>query len=311
MLNLSALSGSELATFDKFRESIFSDLHVATIGVVTAIDSDNGLLTVKPIISDRVVNNDGSTSWQEYPEIPDTPYCGTVPAVGDSVVLLFLDQDISAWIQYAGTSPSGAPSSQTQEILRSHSISNAIVIANLTGSSNVISAQQYTTINASTTDNGSGVSDALLKFIENREGFRADWYDDKTGTMTIGYGHTGSLPSGFTAPLTEETAEALLKYDLSSYISAVRSTFSGYTLKQNQFDALVTLAYNIGIGGMERSTLVKDIKAGVTNSAKIQKDFTNWSETHINGKLVVLEGLWNRRLAEFRIYSVGDYTSNG
>lgn len=215
MVTFTQRSGSQEAVFDKFKESIFADLHVATIGVVTALDAATGLPTVKPIINERIVQNDGTVTWQEYPEIPDTPYIGNAPSVGSSVLLIFCDHDLSSWLSSAGTDTSGNPTPRNQEILRSHSLSNAVAITGLVTSATSSSAITYSKItNEDKTNNGTGVSNALVKFLENYEGYRADWYNLGDGTYTIGYGYTSktqTLPSGWTAPLTQETAGSLLQ----------------------------------------------------------------------------------------------------
>jgi lysozyme len=303
MLTWTQRSGSQEAVFDKFKESIFSDLHVATIGVVTALDSITGLPTVKPIINERIVQSDGTITWQEYPEIPDTPYIGNAPSVGSSVLLIFCDHDLSSWLSSAGTDTSGTPTPQNQEILRSHSLSNAVAITGLVTSSTASSAITYASItDASTANNGTGVSDALVKFIERYEGCVLDWYDDGYGNQTIGYGHTGSLPAGYTAPLTQATAESLLQYDLTSRIASVQSIFSDHTLTQNQFDALVDFVFNLGSGNLSGSTLAANIKAGASSEV-LKVGFEAYC--HANGKVVA--GLVKRRDAEWAMFCNNQY----
>jgi len=308
MVTLPQRSGSQEAIFDKFKESIFSDLHVATIGIVTALDATTGLPTVKPLINERLVQSNGTTTWQEFPEIPDTPYVGSAPSVGDQVLLIFCDYDLSGWLSGYGTDESGNLTPQNQEILRSHSLSNAVAITGLVTASTSAPAITYTAItDATTTDNGTGVSNALLKFVESYEGFSATWYNLGDGTYTIGYGYTSTtqtLPSGWTAPLTEETAESLLNYVLENrYIPSVQSTFSGYTLTQNQFDSMVSFAYNLG---SVQSALAKAVKAGTTGT-ELKDVFELYCHAKINGKVKVLPGLLKRRDAEWRIFVYGDY----
>jgi GH24 family phage-related lysozyme (muramidase) len=301
MLNMAQLSGNPLAVFDKFKDNIFSTLHVGTIAVVTAIDSDTGLLTVKPIINQRIVNSDGTTKWQEYAEIPDTPYCSSYssPAVGDSVLIMYLDHDISAWIDYLGNDSSGAPAAQNQQIVRSHNIADAVVIDKLMSSSSAVSPQNYVTITGSKDDDGSGVSTALIEFLESWEGLRLDWYDDGYGNQTIGYGHTGDLPSGYTVPLTNETALSLLKYDLTSRITYTKELFAGYTLKQCQFDALVDLVFNVGSLG---SGMISTVKSGTTDYSTMQTAFAAYAHP---------SSLASRRAAEAAMYVYGTYSGNG
>ncbi|MEA4814445.1 MAG: glycoside hydrolase family protein [Oscillospiraceae bacterium] len=301
MNTLPERDGSQEALFDKFKESIFADLHVATIGIVTALDADTGLPTVKPIINQRVVASNGSTYWMSYTEIPDTPYIGEAPAIGSAVLLIFCDHDISGYLDSTGVTTADDPNTINQEILRSHNLANAVAITGLTQSSSAAPATTYAPIvGYSTTDNGSGVSNALVFFLESYEGCVLDWYDDGFGNLTIGYGHTGDLPSGWTAPLTPETAETLLQYDLTNtYIPIVQSTFTGYTLSQNQFDALVSFVYNLGSVYPDMEAAVK----GGTTGTAMKEVFDEYC--HAKGKVV--QGLLKRRDAEWAMYNDGNY----
>ena len=77
----------------------------------------------------------------------------------------------------------------------------------------------------------------------------------------------------------------------------------GINLSQNQFDALVSFAYNCGANALKSSTLLKDVKAGADDET-IKKDFLMWC--NCNGEHAL--GLYRRRYDEFEIYSNGDYT---
>jgi len=131
MFTLPQRIGGQEAIFDKFKESIFSDLKVASIGNVMAIDTATNLLTVKPLVNERIVNNDGSVKWQEYPVIPDTPYVGGTPKIGDTVLIIYCDYDLSCLLSATGVDTTGSPATVNQEVLRSHSLSNAVAITGL------------------------------------------------------------------------------------------------------------------------------------------------------------------------------------
>ena len=91
------------------------------------------------------------------------------------------------------------------------------------------------------------VSPQGVAFIGAFEGFRANWYDDGTGVKTIGYGHTGPLPPGYKAPLTQAEGARLLLHDLAPFAAHVNSippVPGGLT--QAQFDALCSACYNLG-----------------------------------------------------------------
>lgn len=303
------LSGNPETVYDKFRESLFADLHVATIGTVTAVG--DGVLTVKPIINDRIVMSDGTVTWQEYPEIPDTPYIGSTPDVGSLALIIFCDHDISCLMSSTGSSPEGAPNAQNQEILRSHNLSNAVAITGLNSNgvrNSPPASYPGNEITASKDDCGIGVSYALIEFIKSHEGFVSTWYNDN-GHPAIGYGHDSdskTLPLGLTAPLSQDQAVQLLKYDIQhSYLPYVQSIFSGMTFVLHQTDALVDFCYALGPGTLQNSSLAKDIKAGVTDSARLKADFEAYCK--LNG--VPNDAVKSLRTKEWNIYCNNEYTS--
>ena len=134
-----------------------------------------------------------------------------------------------------------------------------------------------------------------IDLITSFEGLYLYSYDDLTGkrvnkgepckgTLTIGYGHTGKdVYKGQTC--TKEQAEKWLKQELSQCEKAV----SKYQLNQNQFDAMVSFAYNCGIGAMQK----------VLSS----KNPTEHMAKYVNSKGVYLAGLDRRRKAEIKLYN--------
>ena len=80
----------------------------------------------------------------------------------------------------------------------------------------------------------------------------------------------------------------------------------GITLKQCQFDALISMAYNVGEQGLLGSTLYKNICNGVRDENTIISNFTAWS----NGGGHRIEGLYRRRCKEANMFLYGDYTGN-
>lgn len=90
--------------------------------------------------------------------------------------------------------------------------------------------------------------------IKQFEGFRADAYQDVVGVWTIGYGFTRGVQPG--QHMTVQQAEARLITELLGYEQAV---LGGCALEpnQNQLDAMCSLAWNIGIAGFLRSTVLK------------------------------------------------------
>ena len=72
-------------------------------------------------------------------------------------------------------------------------------------------------------------------------------------------------------------------------------------INQNQFDALMSFIYNIGISAFLNSTLFKKALAN-QNDETIRNEFMRWNKAKVNGKMVVLKGLNNRRIAESNLY---------
>jgi GH24 family phage-related lysozyme (muramidase) len=91
------------------------------------------------------------------------------------------------------------------------------------------------------------LSEAGLNLIKSFEGFRPNIYDDGTGTMTIGYGTTSADVDPLPTHLTEPQAAALLAKKLAEkYEPAIHNLHIPFN--QHQFDALVSVAYNLGTG---------------------------------------------------------------
>ena len=129
--------------------------------------------------------------------------------------------------------------------------------------------------------------------IKTFEGYRDTAYLDPAGIWTIGYGHTGGVKEGDT--VTEEGADALLKQDLKAAENTVNAT--GLTLSQLQFDALVSLVYNIGSGNFNNSTLLKLLKV----STKPADDLEKWWKAYNKARGKKLKGLERRRAAEYAL----------
>jgi lysozyme len=136
-----------------------------------------------------------------------------------------------------------------------------------------------------------------VNLIKSFEGFRADAYPDPgTGAepWTIGYGSTLTATGERVhrgMKVTEEEAVALLAATLGKYEAAVSKAVT-QPLKQHQFDACVSLCYNIGAGNFSGSTLVKHLNAGHFNQAA--DAFLSWKRAA--GR--VMPGLIRRRQAE-------------
>ena len=130
--------------------------------------------------------------------------------------------------------------------------------------------------------------------IEKFEGLRLTAYQDLVGVWTIGYGHTGpDVKAGMT--ITQQQAEQLLINDLARFEKGV-SALVQTPIGQNQFDALVSFSYNLGLGSLQQSTLLRLLNAGNFQAAADQ--FPRWD--HAGGKKV--SGLTARRAAERQLF---------
>lgn len=133
-----------------------------------------------------------------------------------------------------------------------------------------------------------------LAMIESFEGFSAVQYDDGTGTMTIGYGTTAADISPLPTRCTRAQAEGWLAVHLQSkYEPSVNQL--GVSLNQNQFDALVSLAYNVG-PAVFGDSIGQHLHARSFQAASA--DFMLY--VHAGGR--VLQGLVNRRRAERQLF---------
>ena len=142
------------------------------------------------------------------------------------------------------------------------------------------------------------VSPSGVDLICNFEGLRLKAYDDGVGVWTIGFGTT-KYPNGIRVKkgdtCTLDQAKAYMQNDLKSFEQTVNNTVK-VPLNQNQFDALVSLAYNIGSTAFKNSTLVRQLNEGNYKAAANQ--FNVW--VNAGGKR--MQGLVNRRAAERTLF---------
>lgn len=137
------------------------------------------------------------------------------------------------------------------------------------------------------------ISDKGLNLIKNAEGCSLISYKCPAGVWTIGYGHTKEVKEGM--KITSHEAIEFLKEDCKNvecYLSGL-----GLDLNQNQFDALVSFVYNVGVGNFSRSTLLNKIRVGASVD-EIKAEFRRW--IYASGK--VQRGLVNRREREIDLF---------
>lgn len=118
------------------------------------------------------------------------------------------------------------------------------------------------------------------------EGLSLEAYEDCAGVPTIGYGHTKNVQMG--DRISKYWAKELLKDDVREVEQQVLDLNVAQT--QGQFDALVSFTFNLGIGRLKSSTLLKVIREGGSKNA-IKKEFKRW--VYAGGKR--LRGLELRR----------------
>ncbi|OCK42533.1 hypothetical protein BA195_10175 [Tenacibaculum soleae] len=144
------------------------------------------------------------------------------------------------------------------------------------------------------------ISQRGLNLIKKHEGFRNNPYLCPSGIPTIGYGNTyynDSTKVKLTdTPITLKEAETLLKSVVNQFEKGV-SNLIKVELNQNQFDALVSFSYNVGLGAFASSTLLKRINNNPFDE-DIKYQFRRWNKS--GGK--VLKGLKKRRNEESYLY---------
>ena len=135
--------------------------------------------------------------------------------------------------------------------------------------------------------------DGLKRLIE-REGMRLKAYRDTGGVWTICVGHTSAAGPPMVRPgmtATVEECTAILRKDVAKVENCVE-TIIRVPMAQHEFDAMVSLAYNIGCSAFRRSSVARHLNAG--NRARAAGSFLLWNKD--NGRVV--KGLTNRRRSE-------------
>lgn len=133
------------------------------------------------------------------------------------------------------------------------------------------------------------ISQTGLELIKRFEGCRLAAYKDSGGTWTIGYGHTKGVTAGQT--ITQAQADAFLVEDCGKAEATVNKYMSKYNFNQNQFDGLVSFAFNIG--SIDKLTI-----NGTRTIAEISSKIPEYCKCA--GKK--LQGLVNRREAEKKLF---------
>ena len=158
------------------------------------------------------------------------------------------------------------------------------------------------------------VSAELIKLVKHHEGVRTRPYRCPALLWTVGVGHVIDpthttvkfderrnlpIPEGWDRQLTMGEVDALLAQDLARFERGVARLCPSAVNHQGQFDALVSFAFNVGLGNLQRSSLRMKHNRGEFEDAA--DEFMKWSKA--GGK--ILKGLVNRRLDEQRLYLRG------
>lgn len=137
-----------------------------------------------------------------------------------------------------------------------------------------------------------------IELIKQFEGVRLTSYQDGGGVWTIGYGHTGKVDGEFISKgmkITQEKADQLLKDDLTRFEKHVNSFNQKYKFTQNEFDALVSFAFNLGS--------INQLTAnGTRTKQEISRKIVEYSNMRIDYKLTWIKGLHIRRLKETLLF---------
>lgn len=139
------------------------------------------------------------------------------------------------------------------------------------------------------------ISQSGINMIRKLEGCELHSYTDVAGVLTIGVGHTGrDVKPNMT--ITQARADELLRQDLNEFEIVVNESVK-VPLNQNQYDSLVSFAFNVGGTAFRTSTLLKKLNAGDYDGAS--KEFDRW--VHAGGQVV--RGLQNRRDTEQALFN--------
>ena len=140
------------------------------------------------------------------------------------------------------------------------------------------------------------ISSKGIDLIKKWEQFRAEPYLCSAGKVTIGYGHT-TTASMSQPSITERQAIDLLVSDLTIFEAQLKPLLKGIELNQNQYDAVVSFCFNLGVYTFKKSTAYKVMKKD-PNSKHISDSWIQYRNAGGN----YLRGLLKRRLDELTLY---------
>ncbi|MBF0428522.1 MAG: lysozyme [Magnetococcales bacterium] len=154
------------------------------------------------------------------------------------------------------------------------------------------------------------ICQAAVDLIKNAEGCYLTAYYCPAGVPTIGYGHTKGVTPADVAQkktITQAEADALLGQDLA-LVSEQVAHYVNVGLSDEQHGALVSFTFNLGVGNLAASTLLKKLNRGDYLGAA--DEFGKWVKATVNGKKITLPGLVKRRAAEKNLFLQGTHMDN-
>jgi GH24 family phage-related lysozyme (muramidase) len=140
-------------------------------------------------------------------------------------------------------------------------------------------------------------SRVAFDLIASFEGYRARAARAPDGRWTLGFGHTATAREGLT--VTRNEAEDLLRWDLLPIEDTLRQV-AFMPLSQNQFDALTSFAFNIGLENFKTSNVLKALNQGEPVTAALAMHA--WRRARVNGQVLTIDALVRRRAAEAALF---------
>lgn len=141
------------------------------------------------------------------------------------------------------------------------------------------------------------VSRAAIDLIKRFEGYRRKAAQLPDGRWTIGHGHTRTARAG--AEVSSDDAEALLFYDLIAITHGLNETVYS-PLTQNQFDALTSFVFSIGLDSFRESGVLRRLNEGALIQAACAMEL--WRKAEIGGERIVIDALVRRRSVEKTLF---------
>ena len=151
-------------------------------------------------------------------------------------------------------------------------------------------------------------TEQMIALLKSKEGFRATAYWDYS-QYSIGYGSActkDEYPNG----ITEAQADILLREMLQGFEKKLDKFLQEnyITLRDNQYDAMISLTYNIGSGWMKESALATLLKNGTYSNNELASAIGIWCHVKSNGVTSIHDGLVARRISEINVFLYGDYS---